>query len=501
MTDDVDLVVIGAGPAGIGAALAASESGVDVLIVDEAPRAGGQVYRALPSEFRTHDSAALGPDHAAGDRLRRDLGASRVRTAFGHRVYSVAPGFRVDAAGPERTQSWQARAVIVAAGTHERVIPVPGWTTPGVIGLGAATILLKSQQMLPGEATVVAGCGPLLAAVAVAIIKGGGRVAAVVDLSARKDWLALFPAMASRPDLMARGLGWLLKIRAAGVPILFRHAVTEVRGRDSVAEIVVRPVNEDWSPLSERPERIIAADSLALGHGLVPASEVSRLLRARHQFLPHRGGWVAAHDKGFRTSVDGLYVAGDCAGISGAAAAVPQGKIAGLTAALDLGKIGPDDYARAMSGLRKSSSRAERFGSAMARLMRARGGLLDSMTPETILCRCEDVTRAEIEQAFDAGAQDVNQIKSWTRCGMGPCQGRICGEAAAMAAAARLGDRESAGQWTVRVPLRPVPLGVLVGDYVYGDIPNATGRRALVDDTGTPLAGIAPRGQASAEKT
>lgn len=501
MTVDVDLIVIGAGPAGIGAALAASESGVDVVIVDEAHAPGGQVYRALPSKFRAGDPAALGPDYAKGELLRRALEASGVRTALGHRVYSLAPGFRVDAAGPEKTQSWQARAVIVAAGTHERVIPVPGWTTPGVIGLAAATILLKSQQMLPGEATVVAGCGPLLAAVAAAIIKGGGRVAAVVDLSARRDWLRLFPAMASRPNLVARGLRWLATIRAANVPILFRHAVTEVRGRESVAEIAVRPVNDDWSPRRDQPERNFPADSLAIGHGLVPASEVTRLLRARHQFLPPRGGWVAVHDEGFRTSVEALYVAGDCAGISGAAAAVPQGRIAGLTAALDLGKIGPDEYARAMGGARKSSARVERFGSAMAGLMRVREGLLDSMTPETILCRCEDVTRAEVDQAFNQGAQDVNQVKSWTRCGMGPCQGRMCGEAAAMLAASRLGGREGAGQWTVRVPLRPVPFGIMVGNYEYGDIPIATGRRALGDDTGNPLPGVTLPGQAPAEET
>ena len=188
MTIRTELVVLGAGPAGIAAATTAARHGVHTWIIDAGPAAGGQVYRPLPGEFRIEDGAALGPDHATGERLRRELHESSVETAFATPVWSVAPGFLVDASGREGPRAWEARALVAATGTHERVIPMSGWTLPGVVGLGAATVLLKAERMLPGETTLVAGSGPLVAAVAAGIVKGGGRVAAMVDLARPGDW-------------------------------------------------------------------------------------------------------------------------------------------------------------------------------------------------------------------------------------------------------------------------------------------------------------------------
>ena len=470
MTDAVELIVLGAGPAGIGAAVEASRRGVETVIVDESPAAGGQVYRPLSDQVRVRDAGAMGPDYAIGARLRAELAASPATTAFGETVWFVAPGFRVETVGRRGSRRWQAQAVVAATGTSERVIPVPGWTTPGVIGLAGATILLKAHQMLPGEATVVAGCGPLVAAVAAGIVKGGGRVAAMVELAGPGDWLAAVPSMISRPDLLARGLGWQWLIRRAGVPVLSRHAVTEVVGGDRVTEVVVKPVDASWRPRPEAGRRI-AADSVALGHGLVPGTEVTRLLHAEHEYREMGGAWIARRDGDMRTTVAGLYVAGDGAGVSGAAAAVLEGRLAGCAAARDLGKLDAEAYGRETAGLRRDLRKAERFGTRMAAMMTPRPGLLETVTAETVVCRCEDITRAEIERALDAGAFEVNQMKSWTRCGMGPCQGRMCGESAARLVAARVGGREAAGTWTARVPIRPVPMEDLIGDYVYEDIP------------------------------
>ena len=469
MVEQVDLMVLGAGPAGIGAAVEASRRGIGTVIVDEQPAAGGQVYRALSDELKVLDADGLGPDHALGQGLRSELAASSAETAFGHKVWFAAPGFRIEAVGPDGVRAWSARSLVVATGTHERVIPFPGWTTPGVLGLAATTILLKAQRMVPGENTVVAGCGPLVAAVASSIVKGGGRVAAMVDLAGPGDWLGSIPAMLNRPDLVVRGLGWLRLLRGAGVPMLFRHAVTEVVGGETVSEVMVSPVDRDWRPTSSGGRKI-AADSLAVGHGLVPGTEVTRLLQAAHRFEESRGGWIAQRDGDMRTTVAGLCIAGDGAGISGAAAADLAGRIAGLTAALDLGKIDRAEYDRATEPWRRGLFRAARFGEAMARLMAPKAGLMATVTPDTVVCRCEDVTRREIEQALDDGALEVNQMKAWTRCGMGPCQGRMCGEAAARLVAARMGGREAAGAWTARVPIRPVTVDDLCGDFDYDDI-------------------------------
>jgi len=241
-----------------------------------------------------------------------------------------------------------------------------------------------------------------------------------------------------------------------------------VRGEGGVREVVVRPVDSDWRP--QGAERVFAADAVALGHGLVPGTEVTRLLRADHRFVADQGGWIAERDGDFRTTVEGLYVAGDGCGISGGAAAEIEGRIAGLTAALDLGRLEKGEYERRAAPLRRAMGRAESVGMRMSRMMTPRPGILETITAETVVCRCEDVTRAEIEETLEAGAFEVNQLKSWTRCGMGPCQGRMCGEAAARLVAERVGGREKAGVWTARVPIRPVALDDLTSDLTYEEI-------------------------------
>jgi NADPH-dependent 2,4-dienoyl-CoA reductase/sulfur reductase-like enzyme len=470
MDETVDLVVLGAGPAGASAAIAAVERGLKVLVLDEAPAAGGQVYRSPPPGFDA-SASGLDPDFSIGEDLRAALAASDARVALGRRVWFVAPGYRVAAVGPDGLERWQARAMVVATGTHERVVPFPGWTLPGVIGLGAATVLLKAQHVLPGDSTVVAGCGPLVAAVAVGIIKGGGTVAAMVDATTPGDWVRRLPALLSRPDLLMRGIGWLRMIRRAGVPILNRHAVVAAHGDEAVRDVVVAPVDNDWRPRTNGNTRTFKVDSLAVGHGLIPATEVARTLGAEHVFEAGRGGWVPVRDADCRCSVPALYAAGDCGGIAGATAAAHQGRLAGLAAARDLGKIDAGEFARATAETRTALRKAERFGSASANLMTPRSGLYDTVTPETIVCRCEDISRHEIEAALAEGAVDLNQMKSASRCGMGPCQGRMCGDTAAELMARELGGRAEAGVFTARVPLRPVPFEAIIGDYDYDEIP------------------------------
>ena len=219
----------------------------------------------------------------------------------------------------------------------------------------------------------------------------------------------------------------------------------------------------------------IDGDALCIGHGLAPATEVPRLLRAECAFDRARGGWRPETDVFGRTSVAGLYVAGDGAGILGGQAALLAGRTVGAAIAADL--CGTVPAARASW----SGWRARRFGAAMTGLTATKSAVAAAIPAETIVCRCEDVTRAEIDAGYDAGAREINQLKHFTRCGMGPCQGRICGEAVAELLALRLAadgavadvdaGRRRAGQWTGRTPLRPVPLAALVGEFSYDDIP------------------------------
>lgn len=454
MTRRIELAVIGAGPAGVHAAMAATAAGVDCLVIDEAKAAGGQVYRA-PAVRRTNPK----PEIAEGDRLRSALQTSGATLAFGRRVWLVEPGFIIHTIGQDGPQTIEADRLILATGTTERVIPFAGWTSPGVIGLAAATIMLKAEATLPGKRTLVAGRGPLLAAVAAGILDLGGEVAAVLDQSPRKRWLKALPKLASRPDLLRRGIGWWARLLRAGVPI--RHG-------DGIAEITA---DQDELLVKTKAGDAISCDAVAVGHGLTPSTEITRLLRALHRYAAELGGWVPVLDAFGRASVDGLMVCGDGAGVRGAAAAVLAGKLAGLTAALDLGHLDQAQFDARASSIEAAFDRASRFGGAMTAMTAARDDDIKAVGAETIVCRCEDVTRRQIDAAIDAGALSIDQLKAWTRAGMGPCQGRLCGEAVAALLADHVGGREQVGFWTGRAPIRPVPVADLVGDATYEDIP------------------------------
>ncbi len=473
MSREPELLVVGGGPAGIGAALAGCGEGVETVLVDAAPAAGGQVYRDVPAGYRLGRSAAADPDRAQGEILRERLARAPVTHVTGQQVWSIGTDLRVDTIGEAGPASWRPKAIVAATGAVERVVPFPGWTAPGVIGLAAATILLKSQLVLPGRSTVVAGCGPLLFAVASKILASGGRVVAVVDLAGRGDWIQSTGPMLARPRDLARGLGWIGRLAMAGVPTLSRHsvaAVREVSGEDAL-DVDVVPVDRDRRPLAGAAARTLRAHCLAVGHGLIPATEITRALGARHVFDGLAGGWVPVLDDGQRTSVEGLYAAGDGTGVAGAAAALEAGRLAGLTVALDQGRIDEHRWSLAGAAPRRALARAQRFARAPARLTALRSAQIAAIAPATVVCRCEDVTRAEIDAALDAGAREVNEIKSWTRAGMGPCQGRSCADTVAAIAAARLGSREAAGTWTARAPLRPLDVAALTGQFRYEDIP------------------------------
>ncbi|MEM6486755.1 MAG: (2Fe-2S)-binding protein [Pseudomonadota bacterium] len=494
----VEAAVIGAGPAGASAAVVLAEAGCDVLVIDEAPRPGGRIWCAPPPAL---DGGRPSAEAAAGDSLRDPLGdrlaASRAALLADTVVWSVgriegapggaaggAPGgaapedarprFRIDVLTPEGPVAVVARSLLVAIGTTERVIPFPGWTTPGVVGLAATTQLLKNQGMAPGRRVAVAGAGPLLASVAAGVLETGAEVAAVADIAGPGDWLAALPALAREPRRAARGAargaGWWMACLRRGVRPAFRTGVVAAEGGDRLEAVVLGPVDRAGAPVAGAPTRRVACDALAVGHGLAPATEITRLMRARHVFDRDLGGWYPRTDHQGRTTVPGLYVAGDAAGVRGAAFATLAGAGTGLAMARDLAAAGAPPPAPAREGP---------VWRAMSRLTRQRPAMSAAISPQTVVCRCEGVTRAEIDAAVDDGAHDINQLKHFTRCGMGPCQGRICGDVAAELLALRLADgmadidaaRRRVGQWTGRSPLRPVPLDAMIGAFTYDDIP------------------------------
>ena len=456
MSRRYDLAILGAGPAGASAAIEARKLGLDTIVLDEAAAAGGQVYRA--------PAAGIAPkadsDAAAGEALRSALAASGAELRFERRVWLGERGFGIEALGPDGNERIEAEKLIVAAGAVERHLPVPGWTLPGAMGLAAATILLKSQGVLPGRRVVVAGAGPLLLLVAAKILEAGGEVAAIVDANGPADWLGA-AARGGRPRLALRGVGWLAAVARRRTPIFWRSVVRRIHGDGEVSAVEI-------SGIGAGAATRLDCDAVCLGFGLRPSTEVTSLLGARHVFDEEAAGWRPEVDGEQRSSVAGLFAAGDGAGVYGAAAAPLQGRIAAFAAARELGRV--DDTTQ-LAALQSELASARRFGIAMNRLSRPPEALF-AVPPDTIVCRCEVVTRAELDDAAASGAHTLADLKAATRCGMGPCGGRICAEAAAGILARAIGVPRSALEpWTARVPLRPVPIERIAADLAYEDLP------------------------------
>ena len=466
MAELFDIAVIGAGPAGAHAALAASEKGFGVVLVDEQTCAGGQVWRAKDHSIL---SAPQTPESRAGSELRQKVQASNISHRADTRVWQIEKSdasWSLQAFHDGTSSPIAARALIIASGAREVVHPLPGWTTPGVIGLAGATALFKQSLAVPGQRTVVSGTGPLVFFVASEIRRLGGQVVAIVTPNTRGDWLKALPAMLSRPDLLARGALWMADLMLSSVPIHWGHTISGVFGERHVKRLDVCKVDDDWAPAGTVFS--LDADSLCLGHGLVPSVQAAQLAGVLLKHRDDLGGWVPKLGEDGTTDVDGLFLCGDGTGIRGVAAAQLHGQLAGLNAADYLGS----NTTRERTKLRPRYVRAARFGMAMTALSRPRPGLGALTRPDTVLCRCESLTRAAIEKELMRGAGSMNAVKSGLRMGMGPCGGRYCQSAVARLIAASAGLSETdVPLATPRPPLRPVPMSAIAGEFDYADLP------------------------------
>jgi len=466
VSTEADIAILGAGPAGANAALAADQAGARVLLVDDQPGPGGQVWRGKSAAIL---EAPPTPESRSGDALRRAIAASGMGHLSDSRVWTIERGdagwhlHLADGAGQRRRIN--TRSLILAPGAREYVQPLPGWTLPGCIGLAGATAMMKRDLLPAGKRVVVCGTGPLVFFVASEIRRLGGGVAAIITANSRSDWLRTLPALASRPGLAARGALWIADLITAGVPILWRHTVTRIAGSERVQSVEVRRVDADWTPVGA--PLFIEADACCIGHGLVPNSEPASLAGLKPRFDRKAGYWAPQAKPDGTTAIPSLFLCGDGAGIRGAAAAEIHGRLAGLSAAHSLGfGPGPDN------ALHLRYLKATRFGAAMETLSHPRPGLAALTTPETPVCRCENISRLALETEIASGAASVMAVKSGIRAGMGACGGRFCGTAVARILAAANGRSESeVPPATARPPLCPVSIATLAGDFRYEDLP------------------------------
>lgn len=457
-----DVVVIGAGPAGTNAAMDCHENGLRVLLIDEGRDAGGQVWRPKSKSIL---KAPLTSTAAKGEELREKLSRSEVEQKFQCRVWQIEKrddgNWLLGITEPGEERQITSRAIIIATGAQERVIPVRGWTLPGVLGLAGATAVMKEHMIPPRGRTVVAGTGPLVFFVAHEIKRLGGDVAAIVTLNSAWDWMKSLPAMLLQPLLLLQGFGWISSLYLKRIPIYWKSGLKSIEGNGSVEGVTLTKVDSKWVPKGN-DETYFPAENVCYGQGLMPAIEATQLIGADHHYDTALGGWVPTTDDMGRTSVTGIYVCGDNAGILGVTVAPEKGKLVADAVTRDLiGKI-----------KKPASVPNIKFGRVMTALSIPRKGLIKFIDDDVEVCRCEGISRREVENEITGGAKSHNAVKSGTRCGMGPCGGRFCMDTVAMIAEQQTGkSRAEIGLPTARPPLRPVVMSELSEDLDYEDLP------------------------------
>lgn len=410
------LVVVGAGPAGLAAADAASAQGAAVLLIDENGAAGGQIWRGGPAQWRD----------ARADRLWRQLQARPgVELLTGARLVAQAAdgALLLDAGGAARRVRWE--RLIVCTGARELLLPFPGWTLPGVTGAGGLQALIKGGMPIAGKRVVVAGTGPLLLAVAATVRRQGGQVVALAEQRGSGALLRFGASLAARhPGKLAQAAGLLAHL--AGVPLLRGATVLAALGGERLTGVVMEQHGR---------QREIACDYLACGFGLLPSLEVAVMLSCATA-----NGKVVV-DGAQRTSASGVWAAGESTGIGGVDKSLVEGRLAGRDA------VGMAASASDLAAVAK----ARRFADLLAARFSPSAQLTSLCTPSTIVCRCEDVRAAELVRH-----DGWRSAKLQTRVGMGPCQGRVCGSACAF-----LYGWETPG---MRQPVFPVSAALLAAE-------------------------------------
>ncbi|TCT11030.1 NAD(P)/FAD-dependent oxidoreductase [Paralcaligenes ureilyticus] len=455
------LLLIGAGPAGMAAATQAATLGVDTLLLDEQTAPGGQIYRAITST-PIQDRRILGADYWHGATLVESFRQSGARYEPGATVWAIedmaasaeAEGYEVAYSVGGEAYMVHARHILLATGAQERPFPIPGWTLPGVISAGAAQILLKQAGIVPSDRTVLAGCGPLLYLIAWQYLNAGVKIEAILETAPPGRMAKALPHAWGflRSPYLAKGLKLLRTVKAV-VPIIKNVTRIEAQGdQGTLARVHFETAGEN---------RTLDANQLMLHQGVVPNINLSQALGIAHRWDEALACWEPTVDEWGTTSTPHIGMAGDGAGIAGALAAEHRGRIAALQAAFMLGAID--------SGARDRHAQTHR--AALARAVQGRK-FFDTlyMAPEafrrpvgdTIVCRCEEVTAAQLRDTVKLGVTGPNQMKSFLRCGMGPCQGRFCGLTVSEIIAEERGlSPEEVGYYRLRFPTKPLTLGEL----------------------------------------
>lgn len=446
------VLIIGAGPAGVRCAETLVAAGVKPTVIDEGRRDGGQIYRRQPEGFTRSYRTLYGTEAARAEAIHRCFDDLRGRIEYLPEAlaWNVA-GSRLYVLRELRQHELPFDALMLCTGATDRLLPVKGWNLAGTFSLGGAQVALKSQACAIGKTVVFLGTGPLLYLVASQYLKAGARVAAVLDLSPRSARLAALPGLLAAPTTLLKGLRLTAALRRAGIPVHTGVQPSEILGSapEGVRGIAFRD--------ARGRRRTIECDAVALGLHLRPEAQLADLAGCEFRFEPDTRQWVPRVDTDGRSSVPGVYLAGDGTRVLGAAAAEVAGRLAAIALLEDLRLRAPLSERAA---LRKTRARLIRFARGLSKAFPWPAQYVSALTDDTVICRCESVTVGELRRIVQGTeAREVNRAKAFSRVGMGRCQGRYCGHAAAevIADAARV-PLEQVGRLRAQAPVKPIPI-------------------------------------------
>ncbi len=455
-----DLGVVGAGPAGLAASTRAASHGASVVLVDAGTGPGGQYWRQPlgpgidPAElsYLHHD---LSTYRRLTDLLDRQVASGTTVHLPRHQVWAATRDngrfdlHTVDRSGTrDHLRTVTVRRLVLATGAYDRQIPFPGWDLPGVMTAGGAQALLKGHGVVAGRRVVVAGTGPFLLPVAAGLARAGADVVGVHEAASPRAWLRHGAAVARNLPKLGEGLAYAAALARHRVPVATRSVLVAAHGTEQVEAVTV--VGPDGRT------RRIACDTLAVGWGFTPQLELPLALGCATR-VAEDGSLVVQVDDDQRTTVDDVFVAGETCGVGGAALAVVEGDIAGASAA----GVQHADRRR-----RRQRDAARRFAAAMHQAHPVPTAWTSRLEPETVVCRCEEVTADHLHRAVDGlGAADARSAKLLARTGMGWCQGRVCGYAVACLTAAWSDTPRSPEMLAGRPIAAPVPLGLLAAEH------------------------------------
>ncbi len=442
------VVIVGAGPAGISAARTLLDHGIKPCLVDESLRGGGQIYRRQPANFQRSAKQLYGFEASKAEAVHRTL--DELAPLIDYRpetlVWNAEDG-RLDMLNNGRAESVEYAQIIVATGATDRILPVPGWTLPGVYSLGAAQIALKYQGCAIGERVAFCGSGPLLYLVAYQYAKAGAKVVAVLDSAPFSAQCRALPALLGQPATLAKGMYYRAWLTAHGIPVHQGATLKHIEGEQRVTAI-------RWG------EHTVACDAVAFAHALRSETQLADLLGCEFSWNSLNRAWLPQRDVAGRSSIAGVYLAGDGAGIMGADAAHMAGERAALAVLAD-SRIAIDQ--RRAAELERQLASIERFRHGLETAFPFPLQWAAQAPDALIVCRCEEVSAGDVRAVVDEGHWEINRVKAHCRVGMGRCQGRMCGLAAAEIIAERSGRGiEATGRLRGQAPIKPLPFGVEV---------------------------------------